>query len=482
MKTLLPVVVIFLVCINSIYAQPPHPSKLKYPSLDWKVPMGKPYRSTLSNGLTAYIVQDNTLPMVEISGYIHTGTLADPQGKEGLGALTFQLMRTGGTEKYSADVLDELCERLAITISVSMARDMGTFKASFLSEYTDTALYLLKQVLFHPVFDEKKLNQERAIQIDRIRHRFDDPGPILGSAYACAMYTGEANSRLTTEKSMASISRKDMEALHKSVFSPRNMITGVSGRFDTAAIRKSLESFGLTADSTFKPVQFPEIKVNRGWKCLVVHKPISQVYVRMGLPLFKRPHPDYYPVSVLDLVLGGSSFISRLGTTVRSDEGLTYSIHSQAESNYTYPGTLLISFFTKSETMNKAISISIREAEKLVSKGITDEELESAKRILIDALPSMFRSADDIADTYAWNEYYGRSEDHFAKYPAGIDSLTKNDISRVASEWLDCDSMTFVIVGDTSKIFGIEAWDGFSIKSLLPVKICSPDSIPFLKN
>jgi hypothetical protein len=93
----------------------------------------------------------------------------------------------------------------------------------------------------------------------------------------------------------------------------------------------------------------------------------------------------------------------------------------------------------------------------------------------------MFRNADDIADTYAWNEYYGRSENHFAEYPGKIDSLNKDDIAKVASAWLKTDSMTFVVVGDTSTIFSCDDWEGFSIKSLSPNRIFIPDSIPYIK-
>jgi len=135
-----------------------------------------------------------------------------------------------------------------------------------------------------------------------------------------------------------------------------------------------------------------EIAVTPHTRALVVHKPINQAYIRMGLPLFKRPHPDYYAVSLLNYILGGSGFTSRLGTRVRSDEGLTYSIYSYAESNYTYPGTFHVDFYTKTESYPKAVSIVLEELDKTVKNGVTAEELENAKTALISELPSSFRA------------------------------------------------------------------------------------------
>jgi zinc protease len=466
-------------CLSADGRIPSHPSRLSYQPLAWNIPAGKPYRRTLSNGLKAYIVPDKTLPLIEIVGYIHAGTLSDPQGKEGLGSLAFQLMRTGGTSQYPADSLDELCERLAISISVSLTQSQGIFKASFLSEYADTALHILEQVLFHPLFEQQRFEQERAIKIDQIGHRFDDPGPILGAAYNAAMYPGEKNSRLSTENGLASITRQDLVDLHRNALKTDNITIGISGCFDTTVMIRRLEAiFPKPANIDSAAASFPGVSIAPQVKCLVIQKPISQSYVRLGLPLFKRPHPDYYAVSVLNLILGGNSFTSRLSTTVRSDEGLTYSIHSEAESNYTFPGTMYVSFFTKQESTNRAIALCIREMKKLVAQGITDEELSSAKKILVDALPSMFRSADDIAETYAWNEYYNRGDDHFTSYPDKINALTKKDIARVAQTWLPLDSLTFVVVGDTSVIFRQDASDGFSVRSLAPMSVLSPADIP----
>jgi zinc protease len=235
-----------------------------------------------------------------------------------------------------------------------------------------------------------------------------------------------------------------------------------------------------------KTTPIPEIAVAPQVRALVVHKDITQTYVRMGLPLFKRPHPDYYAVSVLNYILGGSGFISRLATRVRSDEGLTYSIHSSAESNYTYQGTMRIDFFTKTESYPKAISIIIEELNKVISEGVTDDELEKAKTALIAELPSSFRNPEDIVSTYAWNEFYGRAPDHYAKYPDELRKLTRDDLKNAAKKYIDINKITYTIVGDTTainKASSAALKEGFfSIDSLKSKRVMVADSLVTMYN
>jgi zinc protease len=454
---------------------PSHPSKLVYDSLKWTIPVGAPYRVELKNGLIAYIAQDTSLPIVKITGYVRYGSLADADGKDGCSDLLANLIRTGGTEKYPADSLDELIDLMAMKIGFSAGESQLSFSASFLSEYTNEAMDILEQMLFHPVFDSVKLDKEKNIYIQSIRHRFDNPGPTLSAAYQKMMYSGEAPGKLATEKSVNSICRKDLIALHNKIFKTGNMFFSMAGNFNRDSTIAKLEhafpvSKSRNTDTLFKP-----ITIKKADRLILVNKPISQAYVRIGLPLFKRPDPDYYPVSVLDLILGGGGFTSRLGTKVRSDEGLTYSIYSQAESNYTYPGTFYIDFYTKNESFSKAVDLTIAEVNRIVKDGVTDEELSNAKATLLGELPSMFRTPFDIVSTYTWNEYYGRSPDIFKNYPGEIKAVDRENILRVARKYLDVNSFIFTIVGDAAVLKAQIEKDPNLSK--LNLKVIQPDGI-----
>lgn len=473
---------IILLLTFSVHAQknsriPSHPSGLKYDSLGWSIPSGEPYRLQMENGMIVYIAEDSLLPLVQISGFVRYGSLNDPAGKEGLSSLLATLMRSGGTKKYPADTLVELIDLMAMKFNLSAGETQFTFSASFLSEYTKEALDILEQILFHPAFDEKKLEKERKIFLEAILHRFDNPAPTLNAAYKKVMYPGEESSRMATAKSIKSITRDDLVMLHKKIIFPANIIFSAAGSLKKDTLIKNLES-AFPRSTKKNESGFPTVEVKPSIKCLLVNKKISQAYVRLALPLFKRPHPDYYAVSVMNMILGGGGFTSRLGTKIRSDAGLTYSIYSHAESNYNYPGTFLIDFYTKNSSFAQAVALTIDEVRKIAENGVTEEEITNAKSSLIGELPSMFRSPFDIVSTYAWNEYYGRQPDHYKVYAEKISKLTRDDILRVAKQYLVPENLTFVVVGDIDALMKVKD-DQFSLSGMKS-KTIPADSIPAL--
>ena len=455
---------------------PSHPSKLVYKPLDWEVPLGSPYRSELANGAVVYVAKDSALPLIKVTAYLRYGSLSDPPGKEGLSSLYAAMLRHGGTEKFPADTLDELIDLLALKTGFSAGESQFSFTLSFLSEYSDQAFDIMREMFYHPVFDRKKLDKERTIMLEAIRHRFDNPAPTLAAAYDKQLYARQRASVLSTEASLKNITREDLVTLHRSLFSPVNMIFCISGAFDRNAMVARLDTL-LAAPVPQKPLPpFPQVIVNAQKRLQFVQKPISQAYVRLGLPLFQRPHPDYYAMSLLNEILGGGGFTSRLGEKVRSDAGLTYSIYSVAESNYTYPATFYISFFTKNESFTHAVSLTLSIVQNIIDSGVTAEELDNARASLIGELPSMFRSADDIVGTYGWNEYYHRSPDHFKIYEQKLMAITREDLQRVARTYLHPDSMYITVVGDTTALLH-QRHDGFSLENLHPAVI-APDAIP----
>lgn len=459
---------------------PIHPKNIPFASLNWQVPGGEQYRTVLPNGIVAYIAEDHSLPLVKVSGYVACGNINDPAGKEGLYEIMAYLLRTGGTEKYPADSLDALIDLYALKARISVSETQMQFSFSCLSEYVPLCMDIMQQMLLHPAFEEKKVQKALDLYAEDISHQFDNPAPILRAACDKAMYSSQSNSRMITAKSLKSITRTDLYNLHKNLFTTSAVILSVAGDFNAESMRTKLTNIFPQNNAVPMKSSFPVIALKTPWQALIVPKTITQSYIRMSLPLFKRPDPDYYAVSILNMVLGGSGFTSRLTTKVRSDEGLTYSIHSNAESNYTFPGTWYIDFFTKTESTCRAISLILSEVQKLLAAGVTDEEISHAKSIMIDGFPSMFRSPEDIADNYAMNEYLGRSMNHYKEYPDKIRALNVQDIRDVAKKYLKPESFVYTVVGDTTELFKCDTVKGFSLRGLAPVRYVSPDSIPAL--
>ena len=468
-------VMLFLICMikaGDAFAAsdgiPSSPKAIQYKPLDWKVPLGAPYRQVLDNGLIAYIAEDHSLPYVKLIGYMRYGSICDPSGKEGLSSLMANLMRTGGTQAFQSDTLDAIVDLYSLKIGISCSQTQLTFSCACLSEYADTCLFILSQMLFHPAFEDKKIKKQTSIFLESIAHRFDNPDPLLDAAYEKTMYRDGQNSVLPTAKSIARISKKDFFDLQKKIMKTENMVVGIAGNFSKKAMAQKLASLFPKVSGAPQDSIYPVIAIRPLAKCVIVSRPITQSYIRMGLPLFKRPNDDYYGMNVLNLVLGGEGFTSRLGSKVRSDEGLAYVVYSSAGSNYVYPATFFIEFHTKNETASRAIALSLAEIRRILASGITDEELSHAKKVLIDGLPSMFRTADDIVENYAENEHLKRPSDHYAVYPDKINAITKEDVLKVAKKYLNIAAISFTVIGDTSVIFKNDTIHGFSLRSLKP--------------
>jgi zinc protease len=291
------------------------------------------------------------------------------------------------------------------------------------------------------------------------------------------MYPGQPNSRLSSETSLNAITRNDCIACHKAVFRTENALAAVAGDIEKEKFSQKLQRIFPPADARATTPLFPLIAVKQSTTYCIVQKKISQAYIMLGLPLFKRPDTAYYPLSLFNLVLGGDGFTSRLGTSVRSDAGLTYSIYSNAESNYVYPATFFISFFTRLATANKAIAITLREVKKILTDSLTREEMNNGKKNLIDDLPSMFRSKRDIVENYAWNEYYGRADNHFSEYPGKINALQKGEIMSFAGRYIRPEAFTMVITGDTAELFKTGPSDSFSLRQLPGLIVVSPETL-----
>jgi zinc protease len=432
--------------------KPAHPSRLTYPSLQWDIPDGTRYRDTLSNGLIAYIAADTALPLVHMSVFIRYGSLHDPADKSGLSYLTARLMRTGGTEAYPADSLDRRIDFIAMNTSFSAGETLLRFDFSFLSRFSDTALAIIDQLLFHPVFDTKKIAEEKRIYATTLQNRFQNPEPTLSAAYKKALYPGSPVSAFATQRSIDTITRNDMVSLHDSIARTTNMIVAMAGDFSPADMQARLSALFPADTGVFTPPDPAAFAPSPEHTCLIVHKPVSQAFVRMGIPMLRRPHEDYYDLSLLNMILGGNAFSSRLMSEIRSDRGLTYSIYSHAGSNYVYPSTFFIGFHCKPDNTQQVIELTRQEIRKLQQNLVDADELSRAKDVLVKQLPSMFRSAKDVVNNYARSQYYGRDDGHFMRYPQRLDSVSVYDIQRVARKYCPVDSLTCVIVGDTAQL------------------------------
>jgi len=438
-------------------AIPNRPEKLTFPPLSYEPPSPEKYRVELKSGPVAYVVSDRELPLVSISILVHTGEYLQPEGKEGLAELTGYLLARGGIKSKTAEELEERLAFLAARLSSGIGDTEGNVSLNLLSKDLDEGLAILREVLATPRFQEDKIALRKQQLLQAMKQRNDDSSDIERREDGFLGF-GEnfwAN-RYSTAASLQSITREDIEGFHHKWFHPANLVVAVSGDFDREEMIRKLEA--LFADWPFRGETAPPIPTNTVFAsagAYIVNKDVNQGRVAMMLPGILRDNPDYFAVMVMNDILGGGGFTSRIMNRVRSDEGLAYDARSRFPGGVYFPLTFTAGFQTKSRTVPFAISIVLNEMQKITSEPVTDQELNTSKNGFTERFPRTFSTKARVASTFAEDEFTGRyakDPDYWKKYRSCVDAVSKEDVLRVAKKYLTPDKLVILVVGQKDQI------------------------------
>jgi len=433
---------------------PAKPDQLKFADVSYTPPKAADHRVVLKNGMVVYVVEDPTLPLVNIAITVRTGSYLEPAGKEGLAAFTGAQMRQGGTKSLTAEQLDEKLDFLAATASTGIGGTAGSAGLNCLSDNLDQALAVFVEVLRYPRFQEDRLALAKEQALQEMKKRNDDSADIERYEWS-ALLTGEKHytNHWTTEASVRAITREDMVAFHRQYFQPANMIAAVSGSFKRADIVRKLEAAFANWPSTRLAVPpVPGELYTAAPGLYRMNKEVNQGRVSIGLPVVKRDHPDIYALEVMNEILGGAGFTSRITKTVRSNEGLAYSAGSGLSFGVYAPGPFRATFQSKSRTVAYAAQLVFAEIKKMRETPVTEEELKTIKDNLIATFPGNFSSKAQTAGVFASDEYTKRDPAFWQTYRDRIAAVTAADVQRVAREHLTPDKMIVLVVGDQKEI------------------------------
>jgi predicted Zn-dependent peptidase len=245
-----------------------------------------------------------------------------------------------------------------------------------------------------------------------------------------------------------------MLAFHQKYYQPGGFILAVSGDFNTKEMLARLEAAtkGWTVNKGAVPdVPKPAFTPVAG--VYAVHKAdVNQGRVSIGHTGAQRDTPDSYALTIMNDILGGGGFTSRITSRVRSDEGLAYSAGSNFGLGVYYPGNFRAAFQSKNPTTSQAIDIIMEEINRLRTSKVSAEELETAKNSAIEVFPRTFATAAQIAGTFAQDEYTKRPADYWTTYRARVAAVTAEDVQRVAQKYLQPDKLVVLVVGNIDEI------------------------------
>ncbi|MHC4268718.1 MAG: M16 family metallopeptidase [Planctomycetota bacterium] len=427
-------------------------SKFKYKPIEFTPP--KPERLVLDNGMVLYLLEDHDLPVFRISARVRTGAIYEPREKAGLANLVGNVMRRGGTKSRASEQINEELEFIAASVETQISREAGIASLSAMKKDIDNGLEIFADVLMNPAFPEEMIRKEKDELLEEIRRENDSPRQIVFREFRKILYKADHpySRKINGYKdTIESITRDDMIAFHKKYFHPNNVIMGISGDFDSKEIVKKIKS--VFAEWKSAEINFPEVPaVEKEFKRSVnyIYKDVNQATVVFGHIGIDRLNKDYFPIKIMNFILGGGSFTSRIPSKVRSDEGLAYSAYSAFHTPRDL-GFFFASCQTKSESTVRAINLALDEVRKIREEQVDDEELELAKDTYINQFIFKFTSSASVVAQMVGIEYEGLPLNYLETYVDSIKVITKEDIMRVAKKYLHPDDIKLLVIGDMEK-------------------------------
>lgn len=435
-------------------AIPRHPNELKFQPLKYDAPKRDQYRHSLSNGVTAYVVEDPALPLVNVVVTVRGGDYLDPEGKAGLAAITANQMRSGGAGDMDADAFDQAVDFLALNFGIGSSTKESSASVNTLSKDLDKALDLVFAAIRNPRFQQDRIDLYKSQAKQALERRNDSTTSIEQREWRRLMYgTDTFESRQMTTTSMDAITRDDMIAFHRQVWHPGNMIVAVSGDVKTPAVLAALEkrmagwAAGPKSPEPPAPTHVPEPGV-----FMVNKDDVNQTRVSIGHRSVNWNDPRWASLEIMNEILGGGGFTSRITRRVRSDEGLAYSAGSGMGFGRTYPSSFRVVFQSKNMSVAQAIDLSLQEVERIRTEPVTQEELDTAKNSFIETFPQRFSSAAEKASVFVDDEIVGRPADWWDKWRPAIQAVTAQSVQDAAKSFLQPDKMTILAVGKVDEV------------------------------
>ncbi len=424
---------------------------LEYPRLnDLKTPDIE--EVTLDNGIRLYIIEDESLPVLNVSVRINAGSYLEPADKVGLASITGQVMRTGGTEKWTGDEIDEALEQIGGTVETSIGQLSGNAFINILSDYTDLGLEVLAEVLRRPVFDEDKIDLAKVGARSGISRRNDNATGIASREFSQVIYGDESvYARNAEYATIDAITRDDLIAFHQQWVQPEGLQMAIWGNVKKRDIvRKIEEYFGDWERGGVTIPAPPEVNYEFERKAWVVDKTdVTQANIRIGHIGGLMTDEDYADRIVMNNVLGGG-FASRMFNIIRSKEGLAYGTFASYTANLTHPGVFIAYTDTKSESAGKAVDKMMEVIETMKTEPPTDEEMQFAKDGYLNSFVFNFDSKSEILNRMMSFDHHGLPRDFLQQTKQKVEQVTPEDVVAAAKRNLTTDKMHLLVVGKTA--------------------------------
>jgi zinc protease len=414
----------------------------------------------LPNGLRLLVVEHHELPVADFMLIVRSGYEADPAGYSGLASLTAALLDEGTATRTALQIADQQAF-LGVRLNTSASWDASTVSLHTPTAQLDSALALFADVVLNPTFPPAEVERLRAERLTLLTQLKDRPTAIADQAYATIVFGTDhpyGRPTLGTEASAKRIAQGDVRGYYQEHYRPNNATLIVVGDVRPDDIERRLASLiGRWPRRNVPQAVFTKAPVRddasaRRTTVYLIDKPgASQSSVRIGAIGVARSTPDYFPLLVMNTVLG-VPFTSRLMQNLRETHGYTYGARSRFDMRREAgPFTAMAEIVA---TKTDSALIEFMKELRAIRDTVPQAELQRAKRYLQLQLPSLFETTADIAYQLMPLAVYGLPLDFYNSYVQQIERVTQADVQRVARKYIDPERLSIVVVGDRKQIEG----------------------------
>jgi predicted Zn-dependent peptidase len=414
-------------------------------------------KTTLANGAELIVSEKHDLPLVSFSLTMLGGSYQfEPADRRGLVSITASMM-SEGTKSRDGEALSNALQLLGANVGVGISTESGSMSFVSTAGKFGATLDILADMLLNSTFPADALERLRAQRLVALTQAKAQPGSIAGRVFPKVVYgTAHPYGQNVTEESYKAIARDDVVAFHKAYFQPGRALIVVTGDVNAAAVKATIEKAlaAWPAGGSKPTFSYPPLSARPPATIYIVDKPgAAQSTLAIGNAGPPRNTPDYYAIQVMNTMLGGM-FQSRLNANIREEKGYSYGVNSGFSYGWG-PGPFRAGGDVQSAKTDASLIEFVKEFRGIAgSRPVTDEELATTKDALVQRLPGMFASVTSVNGAIASLWTQGLPDSYYQRFGAAIAAVTKEDVTRVAKQYIDLDHLAIVIVGDRATIEG----------------------------
>jgi zinc protease len=410
-----------------------------------------PHKAVLDNGLVVVTSEQKALPMVTLSLLIEAGSRLEPAGSEGLANLTAELL-TYGTKNRTALQISDTLDFLGATLSTGCSEEVATVSMTLLKKDLDAGLQLLAEILTASIFPPEEIDRQKQSIVAAIRAQEEQPGHIAEVKFMEALFPKSPYGRPVegTEESIRRVAREGLIEFYEKYYRPNRAILTAVGDVSEQEIVGRLGQAFRSWEKGAAPAEASSLPAAGTATYIKVNKDLTQANIIIGHEGVPRSHPDYYAIQVMNYILGGGGFSSRLTDSIRNERGLAYSVYSAFQPEK-YAGSFEVAMQTRNESAGEAIRLVIQEIRRIREEGVTEEEIGAAKDYLIGSFPLRLDTNRKVAGFLSQVEFFGLGLDYPDRYPDIIRRVTREDVLRAARLYLQPDKLIVVVVANQAK-------------------------------